>query len=67
MKKKSVRKNYIYNVLYQILIIILPVITTPYLARRLGAHGIGIYGYTISIVTYFVLFGTLGINLYGQR
>ena len=67
MKKKSVKKNYIYNVLYQILVVILPVITTPYLARKLGAEGIGVYGYTISIVTYFVLFGSLGINMYGQR
>ncbi len=67
MKKKSVKKNYVYNMLYQLLIIILPVITTPYLARRLGASGNGIYGYTISIVTYFILFGSLGINMYGQR
>ena len=65
--KKSVKKNYIYNMLYQLLIIILPIITTPYLARKLGAEGNGIYGYTISIVTYFILFGSLGINLYGQR
>ena len=65
--KKSVKKNYIYNMLYQLLIIIIPIITTPYLARKLGAEGNGIYGYTISIVTYFILFGSLGINLYGQR
>lgn len=65
--KKSLKKNYIYNLLYQILTIIIPVITTPYLARVLGANGIGIYSYTTSIVTYFILFGSLGINLYGQR
>lgn len=67
MEKKSVKKNYIYNMLYQLLIIFLPIITTPYIARKLGANGNGIYGYTISIVTYFILFGSLGINLYGQR
>ena len=33
MAKKSVTKNYIYNVAYQILIIILPIITTPYISR----------------------------------
>lgn len=65
--KKSVKKNYIYNLLYQLLIILLPIITTPYIARKLGASGNGIYGYTISIVTYFMLFGSLGVNLYGQR
>lgn len=65
--KASVKKNYIYNMLYQMLIIILPIITTPYIARTLGATGNGIYSYTISIVTYFILFGSLGMNLYGQR
>lgn len=67
MAKKSVAKNYIYNLIYQILTIILPLITTPYLSRVLGAEAIGIYGYTLSIVTYFVLFGSLGIAMYGQR
>lgn len=65
--KKSLKKNYIYNMSYQILIIILPIITTPYLSRVLGADGIGVYSYTISIVTYFILLGSLGLNLYGQR
>jgi hypothetical protein len=67
MKKKSVVKNYIYNLIYQILVILVPVITTPYLSRILGAENIGIYSYTISITTYFVLFGSLGIATYGQR
>ncbi|MBP3503388.1 MAG: flippase [Clostridia bacterium] len=65
--KKSIAKNYIYNLIYQMLSILLPIITTPYLSRVLGAENIGIYGYTISIVTYFILFGTLGISMYGQR
>lgn len=67
MNKKSVKKNYIYNMLYQLLVIILPIITTPYLARKLGAEGNGIFGYTSSIVAYFILFGTLGISMYGNR
>jgi O-antigen/teichoic acid export membrane protein len=67
MAKKSVLKNYIYNLSYQILTLILPIVTTPYLARVLGAEGVGIYGYTFSIATYFILFGSLGVALYGQR
>ncbi len=67
MTKKSIAKNYAYNLVYQVLILILPLITTPYLSRVLGAEGIGIYSYTYSIVTYFVLFGSLGVALYGQR
>ena len=58
MKKKSIAKNYVYNLIYQMLTIFLPLITTPYLSRVLGAEQIGIYGYTCSIVTYFILFGT---------
>lgn len=65
--KKTITKNYIYNLIYQILVLILPLITTPYVSRVLGAENIGIYSYTISIATYFVLFGSLGVALYGQR
>lgn len=67
MAKKSIAKNYIYNLIYQLLTVLLPLVTTPYLSRILGAKSIGIYGYTVSIVTYFILFGTLGMSLYGQR
>lgn len=67
MKKRSVAKNYIYNLMYQILMLILPLITTPYISRVLGAENIGIYSYTLSISAYFILFGSLGISLYGQR
>ena len=67
MAKKSVAKNYIYNLCYQILIIVLPIITTPYISRVLGAENIGIYSYTYSIVSYFILFGSLGVALYGKR
>lgn len=67
MMKNSVTKNYVYNVLYQVLMIILPIVTTPYISRVLGAENIGIYGYTLSISAYFILFGSLGMTLYGQR
>ena len=67
MAKKSLAKNYFYNLIYEVLILILPLITTPYLSRVLGAEKIGIYTYTYSIVTYFILFGSLGVAMYGQR
>lgn len=67
MSKKNVIKNYIYNLSYQILILIVPLITTPYLSRVLGAENIGIYSYTLSVTTYFILFGSLGVAMYGQR
>ena len=67
MPKKSLTKNYIYNLVYQILTLVLPLITTPYISRVLGAENIGIYSYTYSILSYFLLFGALGVALYGQR
>ncbi len=64
--KKSLTKNYIYNLTYEILALIMPLITTPYISRILGAENIGIYSYTTSITAYFILFGSLGIAKYGQ-
>lgn len=65
--KKTIKENYVYNLIYQVILILYSVITIPYLSRILGPNGSGIYSYTISIVTYFCLFGTLGMSLYGQR
>jgi O-antigen/teichoic acid export membrane protein len=63
----SLKKNYIYNLAYQIITLLMPFITTPYTSRVLGADCIGINSFTGSILNYFTLFGTLGIALYGQR
>lgn len=62
----SIRVNYLYNIAFQILNIIIPIITTPYVSRILQPDGIGAYSFTFSIVTYFGMFGTLGISTYGQ-
>ena len=67
MSQPSVKKNYIYRTLYEILALITPFITTPYISRVLGADGIGIYSYTSSIMTYFTLFAALGTVSYGTR
>mgnify|MGYP005759980153 CR=1 FL=1 len=63
----NIKKNFIYNISYQILILIIPFITTPYVARVLGADGVGTYSYTYSIAYYFMTFALLGINSYGNR
>lgn len=65
--EKSIKKNYIFNLSYQILLLITPLITTPYVSRVLGADGIGTVSYAESIASYFVLFATMGITTYGQR
>lgn len=63
----SLKKNMAYNVAYQILAIILPLITAPYVSRVLGADGVGTYSYIYSIASYFGLFGMLGISNHGNR
>ncbi|MCH3987193.1 MAG: flippase [Lachnospiraceae bacterium] len=64
---QSVKKNYLYNLTYQLLTLLLPLITTPYVSRVLGAQNLGIYSYTLSVSAFFILFGSLGIAMYGQR
>lgn len=63
----SIKKNFIYNSIYQIMIMFIPLITTPYISRVLGASGIGTYSYAYSIANYYVLFIMLGLNNYGNR
>ena len=64
---KSLKKNYIYNLIYQIFLIIVPIFVTPYLSRILLSDGIGKYSYTSSIVSYFTLLAVFGFTTYGQR
>ena len=65
-KAKSVKTNYLYNLLFEIFAVLTPLVTTPYISRILGPDGVGIYSYTYSIAQYFVIFGNLGISIYGQ-
>ena len=66
MDKKTI-KNYAYNLAYQVLVLIAPLVTTPYVSRVLHSDGIGDYSYTFTIATAFSLFAALGVNSYGQR
>lgn len=63
----QVVKNFLYNVSYQLLVIILPLITVPYVSNILGAKGVGNYAFTYANMQYFVIFGMVGITLYGNR
>lgn len=67
MGKSSLTKNYLYNVAYKILTMITPLITTPYISRVLGVENVGIFNYTYSVLSYFLLFAVLGFQMYGQR
>lgn len=60
-------KNYIYNFSYQIFLMIVPIVTMPYIARVLGPEKLGINSYTYSISYYFILISVVGLTTYGQR
>ena len=64
---KSIKKNYVYNLLYQVLILVVPLVTTPYVSRTLGAEAIGEYSYAYSINYYFTLIAILGTGTYAER
>ncbi|WHY61507.1 flippase [Cytobacillus firmus] len=61
------KKNILYNFFYQFLIMFLPFITAPYLARIIGPEGLGIYSYSFSIASYFMFLSVLGLTNYGNR
>lgn len=63
----KVLKNYFLNSSYQLLVVILPIITIPYISRILGPEGIGINAFTYTIIQYFILAGNIGITTYGNR
>ena len=63
----KVIKNYLYNLSYQILSIILPILTVPYVTRIFTSEALGNYGFYSSIVSYFSLFAMLGIGIYGTK
>ncbi|USS84731.1 polysaccharide biosynthesis C-terminal domain-containing protein [Fructilactobacillus myrtifloralis] len=63
----KVIKNYLYNAFYQIFVLLVPLLTTPYLARVLGPHGVGINEFTNANMQYFIIFGSIGVAIYGNR
>ena len=63
----SLRRNIVYQFLYELLIVFIPLFTIPYVSRVLGAENIGLFSYTYAVANYFVLFANLGIKNYGSR
>lgn len=63
----KILKNYFYNLLYEVAALVVPLVLTPYISRVLEVDGIGKYSVAVAISNYFILFGMLGINMYGNR
>lgn len=66
MNKKIV-SNFIYQAGYQLMMILLPIITIPIVSRTLGVQGLGTWNFIYSVVWYFTLIGGLGLSNYGVR
>ena len=67
MKNNKIKKNYAYNLVFQLFNLIVPLILTPYVSRVLQSSGVGQYSFSYSIVSYFILFGAFGFGYYAQR
>lgn len=59
--------NIFYNGLYQLLIIAIPIVTVPYVARVLGATLLGINSYVSSIGVFLGIIVTMGMLQLGSR
>lgn len=67
MKKKSIGLNAFLNGLRSVLNLIFPLITFPYVSRILSVSGIGIYNFSNTYISYFILIAGLGIATYAVR
>ncbi len=67
MPSGNIRKNYLYNLVFQVFSLLIPLVTAPHLSRVLSPDGIGTYSYVNSIATYFSLIAALGLSSYGTR
>lgn len=63
----KILKNYIYNLIYQLVALLVPLVTAPYLVRVLGAEGTGKYAYVNSFTALLTTIVMLGIFSYGNR
>lgn len=67
MSQKSIKFNFLYNILLQVSKVIFPLITAPYVARVLEPEGVGLFNFANTYANYFALFAALGVPLYGIR
>lgn len=59
--------NILYNAVYQIFIVLVPLITVPYLSRVLGPKTNGIYSSVNNTVQFLMIFCILSVSYVGMR
>lgn len=65
--QKSIKVNFIMNIILTGSSYIFPLITFPYISRILQATGNGKLNFALSVINYFVMFASLGIPMYGIK
>ncbi len=65
--QKSLKFNFVMNIILTLSSMIFPLITFPYVSRILRPSGIGKVSFATSLITYFNMFAQLGIPTYGVR
>ncbi len=63
----SLLKNAIFNILYKLLNVLFPLISSSYVSHILFARGVGKVSYAQNISQYFVLLAPLGLINYGTK
>lgn len=66
-KEPHIKRNFVFNVIYQLLVVLTPLITVPYISRILGAANMGQFSFAYTLAFYFIIFGYLGFQQYAQR
>ncbi|MEW7917779.1 oligosaccharide flippase family protein [Enterococcus avium] len=64
---KKLKKNIFYNGAYQLLILIVPIITTPYVTRIFTPTQMGIFSASTAFVALFVILSMIGLPYFGSR
>lgn len=67
MKIRSVKFNFVMNMLLTVSNFLFPLITFPYVSRVLSPIGTGKVAFAYSIVSYFSIFAAFGVANYGIR
>ncbi len=65
-KSPNITTNFLYTLGYQVIAMLVPLITTPYISRIFIPGSLGVISYATTINNYFLLVGNLGMATYAQ-
>ena len=60
-------KNYIYTLIYELVAVLVPIFTAPYLTRTLHPNKYGIYSLVYSALSLIQSISLFGLYTYGSR